>query len=125
MKKNLLVTYHPETIEKDSSKKYFKAVLDVLGKLNDTKIVFTYPNADSGNNIIKKMIKDYVSSHKNSVAFKSLGRLYYLSTLSFMDAVVGNSSSGLIEAPSFKIAITLQTPGSQVARVIGSYASKV
>ncbi|SVC89966.1 uncharacterized protein METZ01_LOCUS342820, partial [marine metagenome] len=103
-KKNLLVTYHPETIEKQYSQKFFKALLDVLRKLDDTQIVFTYPNADSGNNIIKIMIEDFISSNQNSIAFKSMGHLNYLSTLSFMDAVIGNSSSGLIEAPTFKIA---------------------
>ena len=62
------------------------------------------PNADSQGRIIKKIINDFVSTHsKNSIAFETMGNLNYLSTLQYVDAVVGNSSSGLTEAPTFKI----------------------
>ena len=102
--KNLLVTYHPATLEKNTSKHSFQALLDVLDKLKDIKLIFTEPNADTEGRIIKQMIADFVSVHRDrTISFASMGRLNYLSTLQFVDAVVGNSSSGLTEAPTFKI----------------------
>jgi len=102
--KNLLVTYHPATLEKNTSKQSFQALLDVLDKLEDIKLIFTEPNADTEGRVIKQMIADFVSMHRDrSISFASMGRLNYLSTLQFVDAVVGNSSSGLTEAPTFKI----------------------
>jgi GDP/UDP-N,N'-diacetylbacillosamine 2-epimerase (hydrolysing) len=81
-----------------------QSLLNVLDKLNDTYIIFTEPNADTDNRIIKRMINKFVLSHeKNSISFSSMGRLNYLSTLQFVDGVIGNSSSGLTEAPTFKI----------------------
>jgi len=103
-KRNLLVTYHPVTLEKQTSRKYFQSLLDVLNELDDVYLIFTMPNADSDSRIIKQMIDDYVATHKgNSIAFTSMGHTNYLSTLQFIDGVVGNSSSGLGEAPTFKI----------------------
>jgi GDP/UDP-N,N'-diacetylbacillosamine 2-epimerase (hydrolysing) len=102
-KKNLLITFHPVTLEKDSSEIHFKALLNVLYELNDTYLIFTLPNADTDSRIIINMINDYVNNKKNSIAFASMGQKNYLSTLKFVDGVVGNSSSGLTEAPSFKI----------------------
>lgn len=102
--KNLLVTYHPVTLEKDTSKKHFHELIKVLDGLNDTKIIFTAPNADTDGRIIMQMIDDFVLSHKDrSISFTSMGYLNYLSTLQFIDGIVGNSSSGLAEAPTFKI----------------------
>jgi GDP/UDP-N,N'-diacetylbacillosamine 2-epimerase (hydrolysing) len=102
--KNLLVTYHPATLEKNTSKQSFQALLDVLDKLEDIKLIFTEPNADTEGRIIKQMIADFVLVRRDrSISFTSMGYLNYLSTLQFVDAVVGNSSSGLTEAPTFKI----------------------
>jgi GDP/UDP-N,N'-diacetylbacillosamine 2-epimerase (hydrolysing) len=102
--KNLLVTFHPVTLEKDTSKKHFQELLDTLDKLDDINIIFTEPNADSYSRIIKQMIDDFVLKHNNrSISFTSMGHLNYLSTLQFVDGTVGNSSSGLAEAPTFKI----------------------
>jgi len=79
-------------------------LLSVLNQLKDTKIIFTKANADTGGRIINKLIEDYVSKNPvKAVGFASMGQLRYLSTMQFVDAVVGNSSSGIIEAPSFKI----------------------
>ena len=101
---NLLVTYHPVTLEKQTSQKHFQVLLDVLYDLVDVYLIFTMPNADSDGRIIKQMIDKFVSSNnKRSIAFTSLGHLNYLSTLQFVDGMVGNSSSGLAEAPTFKI----------------------
>ncbi len=104
-KKNLLVTFHPVTLEKDSSKGGFQNLLEVLDQLQDTHIIFTKANSDTDGRIINQMIDKYVIKHPaTSIAFTSMGQLRYLSALQFVDAVVGNSSSGLLEAPSFKIA---------------------
>ena len=102
--KNILVTFHPVTLENKTSKKQFKELLDAIEKLKDTNIIFTKSNSDTDGRIINKMIDDYVSrnTHK-SIAFVSLGQSRYMSALKHFDAVVGNSSSGLLEAPSFKI----------------------
>ena len=103
-KKNLLVTFHPVTLEKDTSKEQFQNLLDELNNLKDTHIIFTKANADTGGKIINKMIDKYVSGNSlKAAAFISMGFLKFLSTMQFVDAVVGNSSSGIIEAPSFKI----------------------
>ena len=103
-KKNLLVTYHPVTLEKDTSKKHFQSLLSVLGELRDVNLIFTMPNADSDGRIIKQMISDFVNRYKErSLSFSSMGHIKYLSTLQFVDGVIGNSSSGLAEAPTFKV----------------------
>jgi GDP/UDP-N,N'-diacetylbacillosamine 2-epimerase (hydrolysing) len=103
-RKNILVTFHPVTLEKSTAKEQFSQLLDAIDELKDTNIIFTKANSDTDGRIINKMIDEYVVSHsQKSVAFSSLGQLRYLSALQYMDAVVGNSSSALIEAPSFKI----------------------
>jgi GDP/UDP-N,N'-diacetylbacillosamine 2-epimerase (hydrolysing) len=103
-KNNLLITYHPVTLEKQTSQKNFKILLDVLDDLKDMYLIFTMPNADSYGRIIKKMINDFVKCRpEKTISFTSMGILNYLSTLQFVDGVVGNSSSGLAEVPTFKI----------------------
>ena len=101
--KNILITFHPVTLEKSTSGMQFQALLDSISELKNTKIIFTKANADTDGRVINTMIDDYVAKHDNTIVFTSMGQLNYLSALQFMDAVVGNSSSGLIEAPSFKI----------------------
>lgn len=105
-KKNLLFTYHPETTQSvDEVEADFNHILVALDTLDDCLIIFTKANADVGGRLINKMIDQYVVAHKDkSVAFTSLGQLRYLSALQYVDAVVGNSSSGIVEAPSFRIA---------------------
>jgi GDP/UDP-N,N'-diacetylbacillosamine 2-epimerase (hydrolysing) len=103
-KKNLLITYHPVTLEKKTSQKQFKFLLDVLDELKDMYLIFTMPNSDADGRIIKNMINEFVTNNpKKSISFTSMGSLNYLSTLQFIDGVIGNSSSGLAEVPSFKI----------------------
>ena len=101
--KNILVTFHPVTLEKSTAKMQFKELLDCIDELKDTKIIFTKSNSDTDSRTINSMIDDYVANNDNTIAFTSMGQLNYLSALQFMDAVVGNSSRGLHEAPSFKI----------------------
>ncbi len=103
-KKNLLVTYHPVTLEKDTAKGQFQAILDVLDELKDTNIIFTKSNSDTYGRVINQMCEEYVKINSSkSICFESLGQLRYLSALQYVDAVVGNSSSGIAEAPSFGI----------------------
>ena len=103
-KKNILVTFHPVTLENSSVKEQFQELLDAIDELEDTNIIFTKANSDTNGRIINQMCDEYVLKNSNkSICFTSLGQLRYLSALQYVDAVVGNSSSGLIEAPSFKI----------------------
>ncbi|MFX4235823.1 UDP-N-acetylglucosamine 2-epimerase [Aliarcobacter butzleri] len=103
-KKNILVTFHPVTLENSTAQEQFQELLEVIDELEDTNIIFTKANSDTDGRIINQMIDDYVARnfHK-SVRFTSLGQFRYLSALQYVDAMVGNSSSGLLEAPSFKI----------------------
>lgn len=101
--KNVLVTFHPVTLETSSAAVQFKALLKALDSLENTNIIFTKANADTDGRIINQMIDEYVSKHQErTAAFTSLGQLRYLSALQFMDVIVGNSSSGILEVPSFK-----------------------
>ncbi len=103
-KKNLLVTFHPVTLERSTAKKQFLDLLVALNELEDTYIIFTKANSDVDGRVINSMIDEYVQSNSdNSIAYTSLGQLRYLSAMQFVDGVVGNSSSGLIEVPSFHI----------------------
>jgi GDP/UDP-N,N'-diacetylbacillosamine 2-epimerase (hydrolysing) len=102
--KNLMVTYHPVTLEDRTASAQFKELLNTLNRLKDTKIIFTLANSDTNGSTINNLIYSFVESHSStSVAFTSMGSLKYLSSLQFVDGVVGNSSSGLTEAPTFKI----------------------
>ena len=101
-KKNLLITFHPATLEDKTSSVQMTALLKALSYLRDTQLVFTMPNADTGGRALIKMVERFVSNHSNARAFTSLGQLLYLSCVSQVDGVVGNSSSGLLEVPSMK-----------------------
>ena len=102
--KNILVTFHPVTLENFTAKLQFQELLNSIDELKNTRIIFTKTNSDTDGRIINSMIDAYVAMHDNTIAFVSMGQLNYLSALQFMNAIVGNSSSGLLEAPSFKIA---------------------
>ena len=96
-----LVTFHPVTLENSTSGKQMKELLDAISHFQDMKVIFTKANSDTDGRIINEMIDDYVASNRNVVGFASLGQLRYLSALKYVDIVIGNSSSGLIEVPSF------------------------
>ena len=103
-KHNLLITFHPVTLENSTAKAQFTNLLYVLNEQHDTHLIFTKTNADTDGRIINKMIDEYVTSNpERSCVHTSLGQLRYLSSMQFIDGVIGNSSSGLIEAPSFNI----------------------
>lgn len=103
-KRNILITYHPVTLEKEAPIETFENILTALNELTDTTLIFTHANSDKNGRIINKLITEYVDAHKDkAVAFKSLGQLRYLSALQFVDFVIGNSSSGILEVPAFHI----------------------
>lgn len=101
-RKSLLITFNPATLEDATAASEFAEVLAALKKLQDTSLVFTMPNADTGGNAIATMVEQFVAEHANARAYTSLGQLRYLSCVRHVDGVVGNSSSGLIEAPSLR-----------------------
>lgn len=104
-KYNFLVTYHPVTLETNTAEFQIRQLIQALDEIEDSLIIFTKSNADTDGRIINKIIDEYVSNNRDkAVVFTSMGQLLYLSTMQYVDAVVGNSSSGIIEAPSFKIA---------------------
>lgn len=116
-KKNLLITYHTETLSKSYGLKGLKNLLKVLSELKNTNFFFTMPNSDTGNEKIEKMIKKFKRSRKKfTVITPSFGRVIYFSLLKNVDAVIGNSSSGLLEVPSFKIP-TINIGDRQAGRV--------
>jgi len=100
----ILVTYHPVTLAKKDSNSQFQFLLKALEKVKDYKVIFTMPNADAANRSISESIKKYVLQNPDSSAwFTSLGQLRYLSAMKHCSLVLGNSSSGIIEAPSFGV----------------------
>ena len=102
-KKNILITFHPETIHtRVQNKKNLIELLKSLQKLKKTNLIFTMPGADINFKMIVKEIKNFIKINKNGYLFKSLGDKIYFSLCNEVDLMIGNSSSGLIEMPSFK-----------------------
>jgi GDP/UDP-N,N'-diacetylbacillosamine 2-epimerase (hydrolysing) len=100
--KNLLITFHPVTLETSTAEDQMAALLAALAELKDTQLIFTMPNADTDGRVLIKMVQQFVAQHPNARGYTSLGQLRYLSCIAQVDGVVGNSSSGLAEVPSFK-----------------------
>jgi GDP/UDP-N,N'-diacetylbacillosamine 2-epimerase (hydrolysing) len=103
-KKNLLVTFHPVTLENNSAEDQFKEILKVIQEYvaEGNGVIFTKANSDTDGRVINQLIDEFVRTNKNSVSFASLGIRRYMSALNYVDGVLGNSSSGLLEVPSFK-----------------------
>lgn len=115
--KCFLVTYHPVTLENETAEEQSHNLLKALDAYPDYQIIFTMPNSDTNGRIIMQAINEYVAQHRDKViAFKSLGLRRYLSALQYMTAVLGNSSSGIIEVPSFHIP-TLNIGNRQKGRI--------
>ena len=93
-----------------------KELLSALSELKKTHIIFTMPNADPENKVIISMIKKFVNQYNNSKLYSSLGQLRYLSTILYVDCVIGNSSSGIVEAPTFNIG-TINIGNRQKGRI--------
>ena len=102
-RKNLLITFHPVTLDAVSSQHQMSELLAALGELTDTNFIFTMPNADTGGRELAAMVHAFVTSHGNAQVYASLGQLRYLSCMRYVDGVIGNSSSGLTEAPSLGV----------------------
>lgn len=118
--KNLLVTYHPETLGSQPDEVTVQNLLHAIDSFPDVKLIFTMPNADPGRYAIWEKIQKYVNRCKDrAIAITSLGRTRYLSVLNYVDGVVGNSSSGIIEAPSFRIG-TVNIGDRQKGRIMPS-----
>lgn len=116
-RKAILVTFHPVTLEESTAKQQFFELLAAIDELEGTTIIFTKANSDTGGRVINQMIDNYVMKHaEKSVCFNSLGQLRYLSALQHVNVVVGNSSSGLAEVPTFKKA-TINIGDRQKGRI--------
>lgn len=101
--KLLLVTFHPVTLDKNAAKRQLSALFESLDHFKDYVIVFTKGNADSEGRYINELIDEYAALNENVKVYTSLGSTKYLSTLKYAKAVIGNSSSGIVEAPVFGI----------------------
>ena len=103
-KKTILVTYHPVTLGNHTVEQDITEFMNALSQRPDIRVIFTMPNSDTGSRAIVDAINSFVAKNQErSVAYKSLGVLRYLSVMKEVGAVVGNSSSGLVEVPSFCI----------------------
>lgn len=100
----VLVTYHPVTLEKETAEKQIEHLLRVLQETPKYKVIFTKANADTDGRIINQYIDKFVKQNKDrAIAFTSMGMKRYLSAMKYAEMVIGNSSSGLLETPSFHI----------------------
>lgn len=102
--RTLLVTYHPVTLSDSNPLDDIQALFDALDEHSEYRVIFTMPNSDTGGQVIAEAIERYATQHMDRVkAYKSLGMRRYLSVMKYCAAVVGNSSSGILETPSFHI----------------------
>ena len=119
-RKTLLVTFHPVTMEDNTAEKQFSELLEAIDEFEHLRVIFTMPNSDTNGRIIMDMIKKFVEKHADrAIWMMSLGAKRYLSTLQFIGGVVGNSSSGITEVPSFHIP-TLNIGDRQKGRITPS-----
>jgi UDP-hydrolysing UDP-N-acetyl-D-glucosamine 2-epimerase len=115
--KCVLVTFHPATLAENTPEEQMESLLKALESVPDLRVIFTLPNSDTNGRIIIEMINQFVEQHHNrSIAFASLGQIRYLSAMQYVRAVIGNSSSGIIEAPYFGIP-TLNIGNRQKGRI--------
>jgi len=96
-----LITYHPVTLENGKSRGYVEELLKAMDAFPEAQCIFTGSNADPDHQVIGKRIQEFVKKNPKSSFFLTLGSLRYLSLLQYVDVVIGNSSSGIIEVPSF------------------------
>ena len=113
----VVVTFHPVTLEKNTAERQIENLLTALTYFNEYRIIFTKANSDTDGRIINKRIDEYVCQNRSrALAVTSLGMVRYLSALRYCEMVIGNSSSGILEAPSFKIP-TVNIGDRQLRRV--------
>lgn len=120
LEKTFLITFHPVTLEKSTAKKQVINLLEALEEFDNCTYIFTKANSDTDGRIINHLIDNFADKYRNrTVTFVSMGQLRYLSALQHVDVVIGNSSSGLSEVPSFKIP-TINIGDRQKGRVKAS-----
>lgn len=114
-----LVTYHPVTLEVDGAERSLSNLLAVLNEYQGSQVVITYPNADTHGRRLVELLDEYkLANPQRVLLIQSLGQLRYLSLMKYCEAVIGNSSSGLIEAPTFRIP-TVNIGNRQGGRLVG------
>jgi len=118
-KRIILVTYHPVTLEKDKSRYQIKNLIKFLNTLNNETIIITASNFDNESNIIKKEILNFLKKKDNAYYYNSLGNKVYISLMKMAYLVIGNSSSGVLETPSFGTK-TINIGNRQSGRIISS-----
>jgi GDP/UDP-N,N'-diacetylbacillosamine 2-epimerase (hydrolysing) len=97
-----LITFHPVTMEENSAEGQMQQLLCALEKIQGINWVITKANADANGRLLNRMIDEFCQNHANAIAYTSLGSLRYLSSMKYCEMVIGNSSSGILEAPAFK-----------------------
>lgn len=117
--KNLLVTFHPDSLHPKESKNQFEQLLIALNKLENTGLIFTAPNADEGSTTLIELIEEFLKANPAGSLIRSLGFRDYISLASLMDGVIGNSSSGILEIPTLKIG-TINIGSRQAGREMSS-----
>ena len=110
-----LVTFHPETLG-INNKKNFKTLLSAISTFKDLQFIFTSSNSDEGGDYVNKMIKNFSRSRKNIFFVKSFGQKKYFNVIKHSSGIIGNSSSGVFEVPSFKVG-TLNLGNRQTGRI--------
>ncbi len=118
-KKNILISFHPNTINPKNTLIELNEILKSIKKFPNILFIFTSSNADSGGKKINLEIQKFVKNNKNTFFIKSFGHKYFYSILNNVDAIMGNSSSGIIEAPSLNIK-TINIGDRQKGRVSGN-----
>lgn len=118
LEKYMMVTYHPVTLNEQPAQKQMESLLNALLQFPEYNFIFTYANADKDGSVINEMIDSFVKKYANATAYKSMGQLGYLSALKGACATIGNSSSGIIEAPSFHVP-TVNIGDRQKGRICG------
>ncbi len=101
--RNLLITFHPVTLENRTASQQMQELLSALSELRDTELIFTLPNADTDSRELIQAVQQFAAQYSNAHVFTSLGQRRYFSCMAYVDGVVGNSSSGLLEAPTFRV----------------------
>ena len=117
--RNLVVTFHPATIENDTSEVQLRELFAALDQFPEIGFIFTLPNADVGSDGVSRLIQEYVSHRSNAKCFVSLGSDRYLSCIKQSDGVLGNSSSGICEVPSLNKP-TINIGDRQRGRIMGN-----
>jgi GDP/UDP-N,N'-diacetylbacillosamine 2-epimerase (hydrolysing) len=117
--KYLMITYHPETLDEDSQLDKLEHLLMSLDAFKDVKFIFTSSNLDTGGDEVNKRINSFVKDNNNAYFYKSLGQKLYFSLMKYSSGVIGNSSSGLLEAPYFNIG-TVNIGERQKGRIMSS-----